>query len=369
MKVSVPRTFSHIDFDLEYPRLDSKVAPVYQAILSESVEHMNLGIRIAHCGIGGLRLDCDYNPFEHTSWAPITCGKRTCPNCAIKDLQTKLQQYSPIESIAYFHETQLDIPFPKKQWRVRFWTLTSVKSPGDLKTPYKAIKKAFQNFWDRTHGKKSKEFGGPFPDAGAIFCLEIQDWMVHLHGLVYGPYWSDDPKANIFRVGTLKRLRELWSTCITNAGWSGERISIDRLRPDKDGHYFGAITETLAYPLRPSKKTRKIDQELLANIELCMFGERRYFLKGSWYNHFSKPKTYAPCPECLDSMHSDDSLDHFKGDHIRPYFFTEDETGFHRWSTRRYKFPNSLLHSEEEKHKKWQKEMSLKFGAPTFSNF
>lgn len=341
-EISSPsKGISHKEFNRKYPRLTFENYPEYHRTL-QKLHCDDLSWRINRCGIDGMRLDCTED-IEHSCWVKLGCNRRTCPQCATIEMFDRFRQFFEIAGITAnaSHDDMFD-----PGWRVRFWTLSckAVKNYA-LDFPLKAMKRSLFAWWRQTHGERSKEFNYNYERAGGLFVFEVQSgWNVHIHGLILGPHFSDDQQQKN-RVGSLTRAREIWTNCLTKYGWSGHGLNVKPVIR-KDGDFRGSILETIAYPLRPDKEG-KFQQRLLAYVESAFSGQRRYILKGSWYNQFSRIKRTAICPECLNELYKEPAYDIVWAYPYRKNMFYEDEEGLQRWINRGYRFPIGVFRQME----------------------
>lgn len=280
------------EFKRTYAPLTEETHPRYHKTL-RLLGQDKLSWKIERCGIDALKVYCSENA-QHSYYVPIFCNRRTCPECSLQDMYRRFLQFEDIAAITRKANEFPGSHFPRS-WRVRMWTLTSLAIKNQpLDKPIEACKKALHRVWRYTYGNQTprdspRGLYGPEPDAGGLFMLEIQGgWNVHFHGLVFGPYRYAD------------YVRELWSESLDMFGWYGRHVHIEQAYKGKSGDYSDSIMEVLQYPVKPNKEGRH-DEELLANVEAALSGKRRFFLKGSWYNHFPKEKIPGDCPIC----HSD----------------------------------------------------------------
>ena len=271
-------SFKH--FGRKFPRLDMDNYPQYHNSLIK-LNRLDLSWRIHRCRIDGIGLECENN-YLHSGYVPVSCNRRTCPQCAWTEMLERLDQFYPLVRF-----TDSDMILENPGYRLRFWTLTAQGIPKntDLTKHISKLKSAFHLFWRKSFGNRSQFHD---PEAGGVFFLEVQGknfWCPHIHGLA----WTRYPQANEFR--------SKWEYSLKRYGLKGNRIQIKLIYGDP----VKSIFEIISYPIRPNKNGRH-DQKLLAHTEVALSGQRRYFIKGSFYRQFPRQKGSAFCHECDGSM-------------------------------------------------------------------
>jgi len=301
---------SAYDFLRDFPRLSEEKYPRYHNYLKH-VGFYKLSNRIDKCSINAVGLNCTSGDHTHYAYAPIPCKRRTCPQCAIIEMNDRIDQFSYLSQFLYH-----DMFKPLKSYRLRFWTLTTKGLPpgSDLTEHIKSLKSALHLFWRKLFGSYSKK---PEPESGGIFFFEVQGvkfWCPHIHGLV----WSDFHHVT--------QLRRLWKYCIEYYGLSGYRLKVQDIKGDD---LLKIVCEIVSYPLDPDKQGRH-DQVLLANIEKALFGQHRYIIKGSFYGQFPRIEYKAKCPVCNSPMEIGEDYLHDRLD-VQRDFFSETLEGLQRY--------------------------------------
>lgn len=329
------------DFGRKFPRLTWENAPRYHETLQRLLGLVDkTSLKIETCGIGARRIDCDgeKSTVLHSKYVPVTCNRRTCPECAWQDMKDRIRQFEPIGEIGYQYRNHPDM-------RVRFWTLTirAAKPETDLKPYFDGLKQSLFDLWRALFGDNARRHAERPEDlkkAGGVFFMEVQEgWNPHLHGLVLSPF---------FRV---EHVRAIWKKVVKKNGLSGSRIEIKEpyikgakhaklpCRTPED--YHQAIMEIVSYPIRPDKGGRH-DPVLMAYVEAGLQGHRRYICKGDWYNRFERPESHAICGECAGGFTHEELYDDF-AKLTKQNFFPENETGLRNWQDHGYHFPKALI--------------------------
>jgi len=301
---------SAYDFLRDFPRLSEEKYPRYHHYL-RGAGFSKVSNRVDQCCINAIGLDCSSGDHTHYAYAPIPCKRRTCPQCAVIEMNDRIDQFSYLSQFLYH-----DIFKPLKNYRLRFWTLTTKGLPpgSDLTEHIKSLKSALFLFWRKLFGDRS---ASPDPEAGGVFFFEVQGvklWCPHINGLVWSGFHH------------VTQLRRLWKYCIEYYGLSGYRLKVQSIQGDD---LLKIVCEIVSYPLNPDKQGRH-DQVLLANVEKAFFGQHRYIIKGSFYGQFPRIEHKAKCPICSSPMevgedYSRNCLDVQRG------FFPETLEGLQRY--------------------------------------
>jgi len=337
------------DFNRTYPPMGENIWPVYHQTLSD-LDLWDRSWKIQHCGIDAIRCRCQKFPIKHSYFVPVFCQKRTCPECTLRDMRERYEQFRDITTICEQVNGSPGELFPiHEKWKVWFVTLTSKAVPGGpLEPVMDAMKKALYRWWRYSYGEKTpfldknetiqvwkrgkvvnhklrKKIRGPEPEAGGLFFVEVQGgWNVHFHGLVLGPQRD------------FEFLQKIWKESLDFYGWSGNWIKVKEVYADPGGGYRGSVMEILNYPVRPDKQGRH-DQELMAHVEKALYKKRRYVLKGAWYGKFPRNKAEPSlCPICNSKIEIwfDKDLERLMGRTMENYFFTYDKTGVENFNTK-----------------------------------
>jgi len=335
------------DLGRTFPRLTWENSPRYHDTLQRLLGWTDkTSLKIETCGLAARRIDCEgeQSTIHHSRYVPITCNRRTCPECAWNDMHDRIRQFEPIADIAYQYRKHPDM-------RVRFWTLTirAAKPETDLKPYFDGLKASLFDLWRALFGDNAQRNADRPEDlkkSGGVFFMETQGgWNPHMHGLVLSPFLR------------VEHVRAVWKKVVLKNGLSGCRIEIKEPYIKGPKHtqlpcktpedYKQAIMEIVSYPIRPEKGGRH-DPVLMAYVEAGLQGHRRYICKGDWYNRFERPEHHAVCGECLDTFTHDEIYD----DYARPTeqnFFTENQEGFRNWMQYGYHWPKAQIAAYIEK--------------------
>lgn len=306
-------------------RLRESEFPIFHAFLKKHGRG-DLSWKIDACAQGAHRLDCWELP-QHTVMVPLSCGRRTCPDCGRRIMSESIRRYRGIMNIWSGAEAA------QTSYRVRFWTFTcSHPRRMILKPIFESLSAAIRSWWRITHGNRSG-----FEDCGGLFSLECGiSGNVHAHALIYGPFLR------------VEESRAAWGRALSRVGLSGNRIEVKPVTSE------GGIIETIAYPLDPEKR-KDLDEELLANIELSLSGRRagvdkagkelvaipatrRQWCAGSWVGKFERVHSSFACPHCLaesghiSGMTVDPDLDFLHGKPYQRDYFRAHPERWEEWN-------------------------------------
>ena len=329
-ELSPPSTDGRIDFYFP-PGSRLRVAdyPRFHSFLRKHGRD-DLSWKIDSCAQSARPLSC-WDRLSHSVMVPISCGRRTCPDCGRRIMAHNVRRFSPIVDIWEAAEKA------QGDYRVRFWTLTaSHPRKVILKPIFEAFVAAIRSWWRLSHGNRSGH-----PDCGGLFSLEVGDsGNVHAHALIYGPFFKTTYSTRPTPI------RRMWGVALHRVGLEGSILDCRAVSGQ------GSITETIAYPLDPEKR-KNLDEELLANIELSLSGRhasksksgveiiaipatRRQWCAGSWYQKFDVPAVGFVCPHCfrdhhIEGMTTDPSRESINGKSYHRSWFVGHPERWQEW--------------------------------------
>ena len=296
--------------DSSFLRID-KFPQFHERLVEQG--RFDLSWKMNNCGLSGLRLDCEYIP-QHDQLIPIFCLRRTCPVCSKKAYKENLFLYKDLQNF-------IDLDISEK---LRFWTFTCKHPRGiPLKPVMLKLQKAVRRWYRYTFGDQGT-IGGRH---GGVFTMEVGvKGGVHIHALILSRFLN------------ISIARNLWIECLRKNNLEGHRIHVKKARGKE------SIAELIAYPLDPGK-IKKLDENLLADIEIGLSGKRktdfsesipairRTWVTGEFFFTFKKKDHFGLCKECLeDKIYSglirEPSFDCFKGKFYNRNFYKDHPDKF-----------------------------------------